>query len=171
MLGIDPGLAHCGWAMLDAELARLRKVGVIETQKADQTGDMQRRMDELTRALCPLVGFSDLVVVEWPSAGGFGRPDSSGARGNSKSAAQVNAVAGAVLGLCVALQKPCLYPSPVTWRSSLGASKGRDSGIHEQLKNSYPATTGPLRKAQLPHCLDAIGLALYGRIYKEIVER
>jgi len=174
ILGVDPGLANCGWALLDSRDARVRDCGTVVTGCEDETGDMQRRAEEVLVAIRPRVSLADLVVIEWPSPGGFGRPTEGEAicpvcrttkkSGNAKSAAQTNAIAGGVLGLVIASKKDHLTPVPITWRRALGCHRGSDVDLHKRLAAVYRRTAARLTKGALPHVLDSIGLALFGRL-------
>lgn len=162
ILGVDPGLANLGWCLLDSRDARVRRSGYVPTSKGDETGDMQRRVSEVLSAMRTVVDSLPvaLAVVEWPSAGGSGLAGKM----NAKAASQTIAVAGAVLGLLTALRIPTLTPAPVTWRTALGCERGKDDALHARLARIYAGTAAAYRKGALPHVLDGLGLALYGRL-------
>lgn len=158
-LGIDPGLAFTGWALVDNFV--LKACGAVVTKKDRRaTGDAQRRLAEVAAALHPLVHRHDLdlVVVEWPSGGGFGRTKTGG---NVVSAAQTNLVAGLAAGLAWGAGHRVRAPSPITWRTGLGASRGRDVELHVEIAERHAAflASARIKRTHLPHVLDAIGLA------------
>lgn len=163
IFGCDPGLANCGWALVDSRDARVRSSGYIPTSKGHETGDMQRRvadvLERLRQVLDGALGIG-LAVIEWPAGGGAG----SAGRTNLNAARQVVAVAGGVLGLATARRIHTLTPAPITWRARLGHARGADVELHDRLAAVYPKTAAAYRRGALPHVLDAIGLALYGRL-------
>jgi len=165
VLGIDPGLRNLGWSLIGGTGA-LDSFEHVETGKRPERGDAQRRLSLVLKAAVLPMRKAAVIVVEWPSAGGFGRPEAGAApRGNATSAAHTCMVAGALVGLAVGLGggRRVLTPSPVTWRTRLGAKRGADAGIHAALLVRYPLLADLRLKAQ-PHVLDAVGLALFGRL-------
>jgi Holliday junction resolvasome RuvABC endonuclease subunit len=154
ILGVDPGLAHCGWAFVAG--GALISRGVIKTARDRRaTGDAQRRLAELCKALHGKVLKADLVVVEWPAGGGgFGR--------NAGAAAQTAQVAGAIAGLAWGVGRKVNAPASVTWRIACGAKRGQDELLHVALAARYAEDLAGVNKGDMPHVLDAIGLALYG---------
>jgi Holliday junction resolvasome RuvABC endonuclease subunit len=152
ILGVDPGIAHCGWALVAG--GELVERGAVVTERDGKaTGDQQRRLAEVGRVLHGLIHRADLVVVEWPG-GGFGR--------NAHSAAQTAAAAGAIAGMAWGVGRKVNAPAPVTWRAHFGHKRGQDELLHGELTARYHEQLAGLRKGDLPHVLDAIGLALYG---------
>jgi len=152
-LGIDPGLANTGWALLSG--GDLIDFGCVRTKKSKRTvtGGVTRRLMEVSSALRPLLRSSSVAVVEWPG-GGFGK--------NARSAVQTNLVAGLVVGLATASGTTLLQPSPRTWRAQLGSKSGADSKLHKNLYKRFSSQLERLLLGELPHVLDAIGLATYG---------
>lgn len=158
ILGIDPGLANTGWALVD-RARDVVAVGCLRTRKdKSATGDAQRRLVELTAALLPIIARAVAVVVEWPSGGGFGRSQDGG---NVVAATQTNLVAGLVFGLAAAHNRPITAPAAVTWRAGLGHARGQDTQLHADLLARYRPALAGVRAGDFPHVLDAIGLALY----------
>jgi len=154
ILGVDPGLANCGWALVATGGVLLDR-GAIATTRGRSTGDAQRRVELVGRVLYQLVGRADLVVVEWPT-GGFGS--------NALAATSTAAIAGLVAGLSWSAGTKIRAPAPVTWRTKLGAKRGKDAELHAELAARYAAQLAGLKKGEMPHVLDAIGLALYGEL-------
>lgn len=153
ILGVDPGLANCGWALLAN--GRMIDRGIVVTARGKKTADAQRRLTDLGRAIHPLVHRANLVIVEWPT-GHFG--------GNALAAAQTIAAAGVVVGIAWGAGRKVRAPAPVTWRSKLGHKRGRDEKLHRDLAARFADHLLGLTKGQLPHVLDALGLALYGEL-------
>lgn len=150
ILGVDPGLAHTGWALLERGV--LVAHGIVITTRKRGVGDLQRRLAEIGAGLHPQIHRSRHVVCEFPG-GGFGR--------NAGAAAQVAAVAGVVIGQAWGSGRKVAAPAPVTWRAELGHARGADEALHAELLDRYPAIAA-LLLGHRPHVLDAIGLALYG---------
>ncbi len=158
ILGVDPGIAHTGWALVEGgQIVDRGHIGTGRDRSA--TGDIQRRLAEIGAVLHPLVFRARLVVIEWPSAGGF---RTSGGEQHAAHAAQTNLAAGMVAGLAWGAGRKVRAPSPVTWRSALGHKRGRDEQLHADLAARFIFQLTDLRRGDLPHVLDAIGLALYG---------
>lgn len=157
ILGVDPGLANCGWALVTRE-RDVVECGCLHTKRAaGATGDEQRRLIELTAGLVPLVVRAQVVVVEWPPPI-FPQP---GRPQLAVSAAQTKAVAALVFGLAAAHCRPITPPAAVTWRAALGHARGKDEQLHAELRLKYSAAIAKVRSGDEPHVLDAIGLALY----------
>jgi Holliday junction resolvasome RuvABC endonuclease subunit len=165
ILGVDPGLAHCGWALVNG--GELVERGMIATaaevvghqerggkrRAVKAAGDNQRRVADVCRALHGKMRRADMVVVEWPG-GGFGR--------NAHSAATTAAVAGAIAGMAWGIGRKVNAPASLTWRSHFGHKRGKDEQLHGELTARYHEQLTGLSQDELPHVLDAIGLALYG---------
>lgn len=134
--------------------------GTVRTKRQKGLGDAQRRLAELGAVLRPLLLRARLAVVEWPS-GGFG--------GSALTAALTAAAAGLAVGLARGLEVAVLTPSPVTWRHALGAERGKDAALHAALAERYRSDLLGLRRYELPHVLDAVGLALYAEQFWEQV--
>lgn len=159
IVGIDPGLATCGVAVLDDD-AQLQDVAVWTSSKRKAKGDIQRRVAGVVDFVLGYVKASDAVVLEWPAGG-------SNRRGSAVMLSRTFAAAGAIFGAvwvcCISATglKQVLTPAPVTWRSALGARKADDAKIHARIERTY-GVTARLGKTKAPHACDAIGLALYG---------
>ncbi len=166
ILGIDPGLANCGWALLDSRDARIHRTGVIVTHAVERVGDMQERVSEILHGIDFAMDFPGVIVIviEFPSAG-RGR-DQDRAPWAAKSASQTMSAASALRGRAHGVVKDdfILTPAPITWRCALGCKRGQDEALHQQLAARYPRTVARYRKGARPHVLDAIGLALFGRL-------
>lgn len=173
ILGVDPGLANVGWALLNHGALQY---GHIETEKSDQPGDAARRLAAVLYGLSTGLRLLDAgtpefrrVVVEWPGgASGFQREGAKHA--NARAAVQTSTTAGAVYGAAYWLLRGrtehILTPAPVSWRIALGKSWGiqpKEEAIHAGILERFPQLTSLKKKAQ-PHILDAVGLALYGHL-------
>lgn len=162
ILGIDPGLANTGWALLDKDTARVVDAGYIATKRGGEVGDTQERLLALLTCLRrPMMEDADVVVVEWPGMGGA----RVAGKMNAIAASQTAAAAGAAVGMARGRTwRNVLTPAPITWRTALGCLRGQDEELHARLARVYPQTVARFKKTARPHVLDAIGLALYGRL-------
>jgi Holliday junction resolvasome RuvABC endonuclease subunit len=159
ILGVDPGLANCGWALVEG--GSLVAHGVIVTKRdRDAKGDTQRRLEELGRGLYPHMRSATLVIVEWPGMGGARR---AGAM-NATAASQTAAAAAMVVGFSWGAGIKVRLPAAVTWRSKLGHKRGKDEQLHADLAQRYAKHLNGYPQGELPHVLDAIGLALFGEL-------
>lgn len=172
ILGIDPGVASLGWAVIDSRDARVRRAGCVATERRhDVIGDLQRRLGELLDAIAPVMtSFAiALAVIEWSSVSGAGfqRQGDGSAHGNARAALMNAAAAAAMIGAAHARAIATLTPAPITWRSRLGegTSRGSDELLHTRLARRYPKTAARFRAGQRPHVFDALGLALFGRVH------
>lgn len=158
VLGIDPGLANLGWALVGAA-GDLHSFEHVETTRTEQRGDASIRLARILRALRAPLAHASVVVIEWP---GFGGARVAG-KMNAVAASQTAAAAAAAMGLAIGQggRRKILAPAPVTWRSKLGAKKGKDGALHAELLKLYPILAD-VRKAAQPHLLDALGCALFG---------
>lgn len=182
ILGVDPGLANVGWALV-LHAGGLHSYGHLETHKGDQTGDAAKRLAQVMYGLSvPLLAMStgnalagDRVVIEWPGgAGGFQR---DGASPNARATIQTSTTAGSVYGAAYWLLRGrtdrILTPAPVSWRVALGklwSIKPSEEAVHAVILEKYPQLTS-LKRKSAPHILDAVGLALYGLHYKQPQEK
>jgi hypothetical protein len=151
--GLDPGLAKAGGVLIDsARNSAVVTSCFLGTSKGDDTGDMQRRLDEQLSLALPLIQRADLVVIEW-FTGGFGD--------NARATALTAVSAAGLRGLAFALGKPTLTPAPITWRSSWAFTD--DAALYAYLAERYPRTAGRYTAGKRPHVLDGLALALWGR--------
>lgn len=154
ILGIDPGLANVGYAVMSPS-AELLTYGHIETKLSKAPGDTNRRLLDILRQLANRTAGAhgiQTIVIEWPGgAGGV----------NAQSVLQTIGCAAFLAGFFTGRERVVLTPAPQTWRTALGGKKGQEAAVHAALMKSYPALA-LLKKKALPHVLDAVGLARYG---------
>lgn len=156
ILGIDPGLANVGYAIMAGDIRGLMAHGHIETKRSKERGDTHRRLLDILRQLALRTASynNDIthVVIEWPGGAG-------GA--NAQSVLQTIACAGFLAGYFVGRERIVITPAPQTWRIAMGGKKGQEEAVHARLLRDHPALSLLKKKAQ-PHVLDAVGLARYG---------
>jgi len=112
VIGLDPGTAHCGFAVLDHERERvaIRDIGTFETPPHRL---IRERVDELAGDVAGLIaGWRPAcVVVESPL----------GSK-QAKQAAMLWAAYGVIAGACAAWNAYLASRSPDEWRGMLGLS-------------------------------------------------
>lgn len=161
-VGIDPGIAHTGFALFVD--ARLEALHVLVTKRRERAGDTQARLAEVLNAVAewldPFDDVPDVIVVEWPVVGG--RRGDAGRGSSSSAAAMTFAAAGALIGMLRDRAGMLLAPVPSSWRAAIGAHRGQLDIVLAQLDRQH-AITARVGKMRAPHALDAIGLARYGQ--------
>lgn len=176
ILGVDPGLANVGWAVLSSG-GSLHSWGHIETHKEDRTGDAAARLAEVMyglstplRLLQPTAIVADYVGIEWPT-GGFGGPGPPcptchKPRGNAGSAVQTGTTAGSVYGAAYWLLRGhterILRPTSTGWRAALARAWGceRDEeAVHAAIVSRHPQLATIKKKQR--HAIDGVGVAEY----------
>lgn len=162
-VGIDPGLAHCGFAAMTGERVLYRCTAIVTKRDKDRMGDTQARLAEVLDAVEGQINtLADVavIVIEWPMVGG--RNDRG--HGTAKSAAQTFAAAGALVGMLRDRAPVVLSPVPPTWRAQVGNVDGArlsTEDLHAHLDTIH-GVTALVGKTNAPHALDAVGLATYG---------
>lgn len=161
-LGIDPGVASCGVAVLDGD-CKLVRVGVYTSKKEKEVGDTQRRVAELLDWFGAFVraieGKIEAIAIEWPTGA------TTRSHGNAHSLGMAIAGAGSVWGHLHGLAHhvtSLIYTPTVTqWRRAMGAYKrGDEQALHHRLELTYEVIR-QVGKLRAPHALDATGLALF----------
>lgn len=156
-LGIDPGLANCGWAQMALNGAvTVEACGVITTEPAKKKAgihtahDIIRRVEYLYRELYSLAGSVDLICIE-----GISIPR------NSSATLKLGTAFGAITALAARLGVPLLQASTKEVRDALGGwtGAGKDPRI-EHVKRRYPGILDGLNLSHLEHAADAIGVVL-----------
>ena len=163
--GVDPGLGHTGFAVLD-RAGELLEAGVLVTEavvlaRGDKgrklaPADEQRRVAQLGAGLRPVLQRCALVALEWPPSA-FG--EASAGRPASPAAATTGKVAAMVAGMAWGMGRSVWAVASVTWRSKLGYRSGREAELHGAMFHRYGAQLGHVPRRLLPHVLDAIGVA------------
>ncbi len=148
-LGIDPGLAIVGWAILSDDggiTPRLLEYGTIETSKNLST---PKRLLEIESDLIQLVREyrPDSIVVEMPF---FSR--------------QIKAAGGVLQALGIISLVSCrdagiepIFLHQSSWKCHLGSGKATKAEVAEQIKYLFGLTKLPINDA-----VDAIGIAYAG---------
>jgi Holliday junction resolvasome RuvABC endonuclease subunit len=165
-IGIDPGLAWCGLAAVDADSGELLWAGVHAT-KRDRTrrGDASARLLDLQRWLRGRLAELSLahqivaVGVEWPLVAGRA---AGASRANSATGGhQVALAAGAAHSLLSAQWDHVATPIPSQWRAWYCGGQRNGSGRAPALIEERYGVASRVGRTRAPHACDAIGVALY----------
>jgi len=163
ILGIDPGVAACGFALTAG--AELVDVATFTTKRnRRRVGDAQVRLDEVLAAIearvtTEVFAYLELAVVEWPIVGG--RRGDAGRASSSSASALTFAAAGAIYGLLRGWDVRVLRPPPQSWRHRWMGCRASGDATQRRIEATYHVTE-TLGKVRAPHACDAIGLSLYG---------
>lgn len=170
ILGIDPGLANTGIAVLAAPASRskmLRHLDTVTTKPPVRRRRLRQADSDADRLGFILAGIAQaiddydpvLVVYEAPTGG-------RSARG-VKSLAYV---VGGLVALCGERQVPCLSVTPAEAKRALtGSPTASKADMIIAAKDVAPSRRwAKLRKGQLDHAADAVAVATIG-LRSEIV--
>lgn len=152
ILGLDPGLADCGWGVIrTAPLAHVAH-GCIHTRAG---GTESSRVEAVTLAVADLMAryALDAVAVEAYVAGGYAR----GGRPRQSSSIAVARVIGAVCELCRARGLAAAEYSAATWKPAVRGRGKRAWGMGWAVK----LRLGLEREPKPEHAADALGVALF----------
>lgn len=159
LLGIDPGMAHCGIAILEGaspdhrDPFKLLDLSVYETKP----GNFNERLAEHFRDMLPLVCGADAIAVEYPSY-------------PKHASAAVKLFSSYVLITTMAKERAIpVYPfMPRVWRRRLdlparpaGEERERKEDTAELCENTWSASRflSKIKNAHEEHALDALGVA------------
>jgi Holliday junction resolvasome RuvABC endonuclease subunit len=155
VLGIDPGIASCGWAVVNtSRLSKSATCGTIKTKPAvnllsyrgAKAHDLDYRIGEVLGELAKQVEGVELIAIEgWEFQGKK--------RGSSPNAANISRLIGRIEGLAQELGIRCVTMPTSEIKRALGA--GDKAGIQTVLKTrGYSAGSS--------HEWDAIAAAIVG---------
>jgi crossover junction endodeoxyribonuclease RuvC len=149
ILGIDPGLANFGWALVDFsnQGEKLVECGVIRTEKSDEkrnvlaSDDNFRRTRDVAKPLLTLFKKYDFAAI---CAESMSFPRSSSA------AAKMAMTWGAIAMLAVEYNLPVSQASPQEIKKTLcGRKDASKEEIEEAVKKRYPTMEGLLDEQKL----------------------
>lgn len=158
LLGLDPGMAHCGVAILEGanqdhrDPFKLLELSVYETEP----GNFNERLAEHFRDMLPLVCGADAIAIEYPSY-------------VERASSAVKLFSSYVLITTMAKERAIpVYPfTPPVWRRRLdlparpGDKPGRKEDVAELCENQWGASRflSKIKNAHEEHALDALGVA------------
>lgn len=171
VLGLDPGFASCGYAVLrvDAGVARCVALGVVRTKKSAKrlrvlaTDDNMRRAKEIARALRSLLEYGALDPTRKHGPARLVCAESMSSPRNSSSASKMAMTWGALIALCDERGLPLLQASPQQVKvRACGKSTASKEEVERAMRKQY-AGLGKLVK-HLPdgeheHAFDALAVA------------
>jgi hypothetical protein len=117
ILGLDPGISACGFALLDTASGRIEvmDLGVFVTSPDDRLRD---RVNEIARDVAPLARVAEALACEGP-AGIPQRP---------KASMMLAGSYGIVTGIAAALCLELVTLPPKSWRRELGLPERKHDG-------------------------------------------
>lgn len=168
-LGMDPGFANFGWAVVEAEApgARVKAFGVFRTdkdKKAKATLDDYRRTGELALEMRPILD-GEYGRIHAVAAEAMSRPPST------TTAIKMGRAWGVVAALCSGLEVYQVNPSALK-RTLTGRIQVDDVELHAAVEELFPEIRDPMLtipKALREHAYDAIAAvhcARLGRVMK-----
>lgn len=162
VLGIDPGFANVGWALVDVSgVFRVEAVGVIRTTPAKKkqrvlgSDDEFRRCKEIAREIGGLIRVHEvkLICAESMSSG----------MPNSKTQRLMAYCIGVLAGLATEHVVPFAQETPKRIKKRLcGRSNVTDEVLHAEVRERYPEMGELASLLKVPatkreHCYDAVG--------------
>ena len=151
VLGIDPGLAHCGLAILDGVTVVEAHTFVTKPSTKKQhvhvSHDTIRRARELSGRLRYLMMGIHIVAIE-----GISMPR------HASSAGKLCLAFGVIASLCESLGLPLIQFSPQEVKAYFGTKKGKDTRV-EKAMEMYPHLFKGTLAEWREHMADAIGVA------------
>lgn len=159
ILGLDPGLATFGLAVIDVENAQPRVIHTetFMSKKSDkkqrmlQSDDRLRRLRDLIRWLDDSIQRLNPRVV---AAESFSPPR------NASAASAVAMAWGAMTTLVEQARLPFVHAGPQEWRKTLYPQNPDENYVHADLALKIGDKL-PTLKGEQPHALDATGVGLW----------
>lgn len=160
ILGVDPGLASCGWAVVDPRTKRVVELGVITTEHDStiaKSTDRARRMAVVARGLHELVQTYAVRTVAAEAMLLFG----------NVAAATAQSLCWGTL-IAVAERHGCEILEVVArdWQRAVLPGEGRIKyeGVKDKLAKFVGARVLRFPKDLQTHALDAVGVAVYASL-------
>jgi Holliday junction resolvasome RuvABC endonuclease subunit len=157
ILGLDPGLASCGWAIVAPGTGRVVDLGVIVTEPDPaiaKSTDRARRVLAIVGTMGELVATHHVTAIAAEAALTFGHVGAAAAQ---------NLCWGAVIGLTHALGLELVEVVAKQWQRAIvpGAGKVTYALVESALAGYLGPQLERLPKAQRTHAADAVGIGLY----------
>jgi len=178
ILAVDPGLATCGWSVLD-DRGRVQDLGAILTERdatIDESTDRARRVDQQAQKLGEVARRHNVRMIGC-EAMSFGGPPAA----RFHMAISVGLSWGVVAGVARTLGLALYSVAPKLWQRAAqpGAGKRVNYDKLEKALDAYVAGQGPraiaslavIAKSNRNHALDAVGIGVFVALRREQADR
>jgi Holliday junction resolvasome RuvABC endonuclease subunit len=160
VLGIDPGFASLGWALVEPEALKLIDCGVFRTESHRTRGKRVLASDDNFRRAKEIASWFDAdrfkdVRLVCAEAMSFPR--------NASTSSKLGLCWGALAAICHVRRIPLVQHSPKKIKKAVcGTSSVKDAVLNEALDKAYPGTgtliaTNITATTQQQHAWDALG--------------
>lgn len=168
LLGLDPGLAHCGWCIAEARSVtnyHVIKLGVISTKKAGKRSNVRSSADTGRRALEVYRALRLLCDMHKPRALLI---EAFSAARNATNAAKTARAYGTIDALAEELRAPIFESSPMDIK---GACTGQKTATKEAVEKvvrqlctdeAIETLEASVAEGQRNHAFDAVGAVVAG---------
>lgn len=162
VLGIDPGWAHVGFALVERReggfaVRRARTLNFGKERPADRSRAIVETLTDMLTNVFGNAQAVDLIAIEDQRQSQIGQAK---AGRFTASTSRVNEVVGMVSAVAQIRNVPLLELGPSTWKKQIGAGGRGDKGA---VSRAVTILLGDLGKTS-QHARDAAGVALAGLI-------
>ncbi|HVK89495.1 MAG TPA: crossover junction endodeoxyribonuclease RuvC [Kofleriaceae bacterium] len=161
ILAIDPGLAACGWAVVDPATALVAELGVLTTEPDKaiaKSTDRARRAHQLAAQLAELAAVHGCTVLAAEAMLLFG---------NVNAATAQVLCWGALLGVAHARGLSVVEVRAKDWQHDVvGPGKVNYARVEKKLTKHVGPRIGAIAKNLRTHALDAVAIGLYAALRK-----
>lgn len=163
VLGIDPGLANCGFAVvrLTSDSERLVDAGVICTKAQPRKRGVLVGEDNFMRAQSVGRALADLVAKHQPVAV---CSEAMSFPQNKTASEKVALSWGVLAAVCTLNDLPCVQPSPQFIKKHMcGARNASKADVEAAVVERYPASSKVLGKvvaSRREHAVDAFAVVI-----------
>lgn len=168
ILGIDPGLRHCGWAVVDAT-AHVVELGVVLTENdhvLDEAVDLERRVAYQADALLAVLRRHVVTAIAGEALSFGGAP-----KARFLMAQALCSSWGGILGLAAALGLAVYSVPPKRWQHAVQEDAGRSIDYDRVERDLAAYITGPARdqliaipKTKRNHPLDGAAIGMFAAL-------
>lgn len=169
ILGVDPGLATCGWSIVDRKTAQVVALGVILSERAahrDESTDRAMRIRAQSVELGAIAARHAVTAIAAEAMSFGGSP-----KARFRMAISLGLSWGSLAALSGALGVELLEVPPKTWQHAIVPQTKRRVNydvVFRQLRTfvqqQCPADLVVIRKSDQNHALDATGVALFAAL-------
>lgn len=175
ILAIDPGLATCGWAVLDDD-ARVVDLGVILSERdstIDESTDRARRADHQADQLSS-IAIVNSVGEMGCEAMSFGGPPAA----RFRMAISVGLSWGVVTGVARTLGIGLYSVAPKLWQRAVQPSAKKsvnytklEAALTAYVSEQAFASLKSITRANRNHAIDAVGIGMFVKLRREQADR